>query len=219
MSYLQFIESSIEQAFDGAANGLRMLELGDQVISDPDISETTGKAYFLNRGFEHVSVDINGLHGAVVRDLTRPEQFQDWHDSWDIITNSGTTEHVEPFESQYECFGILHDCTKVGGIAIHLLPDIHERDEHGAWIDHCHYYYSDSFFEFLAKECGYEILSNAVINGLRCVALKKITNAPFINDRSVFLEWIAQRDYSIDSKGTSLMRRGVRKLLRLVGLS
>lgn len=41
-SYLRFIESSIEQAL-GVASGYRMLELGDQVISDPNITEETGK--------------------------------------------------------------------------------------------------------------------------------------------------------------------------------
>jgi hypothetical protein len=217
-SYLCFIESSIKQAFGGAVSGLRMLELGDQVIINPNIAEETGKAYFTNRGFEHVSVDINGLHGAIVRDLTRPEQFQDWHGSWDVLTNSGTTEHVEPFESQYECFGIIHDCIKVEGIAIHLIPDVYEHDEHGAWENHCRYYYSESFFELLAKECEYELLSNIVIGGLRCVTVKKTKNVPFMDDRSKFLELIAQRDYRPDIARTFLRQIGVGKLLRRIGL-
>ncbi len=220
-SYLRFIESSIEQVFGGAVSGLRMLELGDQVIGDPNIAEDTGKAYFTNRGFEHVSVDINGLHGAMVRDLTRPEQFQDWHGLWDVLTNSGTTEHVEPLESQYECFGIIHDCINVGGIAIHLIPDVYERDEHGAWKNHCRYYYSELFFELLVKECQYELLSNIVINGLRCVTVKKTKNVPFMDDRAKFLESIAQRDYRrhpSDIAKSFLRRIGVGKLLRRIGL-
>jgi len=198
-----------------------MLELGDQVIMDPNITEKTGKAYFSNRGFEHVSVDINGLHGAIVRDLTRPEQFQDWHGSYDVLTNLGTTEHVEPFESQYECFGIIHDCIKVGGIAIHLLPDVYERDEHGAWRNHCRYYYSESFFELLARECEYELLSNTVISGLRCVTVKKTKHAPFMDDRAKFLQSIAQRDYRshpTDIARKVLRRIGVGRLLRRIGL-
>ena len=219
--YLRFIESSIEQAFGGADSGLRMLELGDQVIVGQDISEETGKAYFSNRGYEHVSVDINGLHGAIVRDLTRPEQFQDWHGSWDVLTNAGTTEHVEPFEAQYECFGIIHDCLKVGGIAIHLIPDIHERSEHGAWKNHCRYYYSKSFFELLARECEYELLSNTVINGLRCATVKKKKNVPFMDDRQKFLESIARRDYRsspTDIARIFLRRIGVGRFLRRIGL-
>jgi hypothetical protein len=222
-SYFHFIESSIKQVFGEDVRGLSILELGDQIIRDPNITEKTGKDYFTNRGYEHVSVDINGLYGAVIRDLTRPEQFHDWHDSWDILTNSGTTEHVEPFESQYECFSIIHDCIKVGGIAVHLIPDVYERDEHNAWKNHCRYYYSESFFELLAKECKYELLSNTVIDGLRCATVKKTTNGPFMEDRSKFLESIAQRDYQTDNSKnvvrTALRRIGVEKLLRRLDLS
>ena len=50
-SYLRFIESSVEQALGVVNKGHRMLELGDQVISDPNITEETGKTYFVNRGF------------------------------------------------------------------------------------------------------------------------------------------------------------------------
>ena len=221
-SYLDFIESSIQHVFGEHASDLRMLELGDQIITDRSIAERTGKDYFTNRGYEHVSVDINGLHGAVVRDLTKPEQFHDWHASWDILTNSGTTEHVEPFELQYECFGILHDCIKTGGVAIHLIPDVHEHDKHGAWKNHCRYYYSDSFFEVLAKECEYELLSNTVIQGLRCAAVRKTKDVPFMSDRSKLLASIAQRDYQPytlkNVARTALRRTGVVELLRQLRL-
>lgn len=198
-TYLGFIESSTNKVFSNGVLKLRMLELGDQVVVDSTISERTGKDYFTNRGYEHVSVDINGLHGALVRDLTRPEQFHDWHGSWDIVTNSGTTEHVEPFSSQYECFGIIHDCLKVGGIAIHLLPDVHEHDAHGAWKNHCRFFYSGAFFELLAQECAYELLSNRVIDGLRCAMVKKNRDAPFMKDRGKFLSLIAQREQRISA--------------------
>lgn len=218
-SYLQFIESSIEQVFGSQTRGLRMLELGDQVIAEPGITETTGKAYFSQRGYEHVSVDINGLHGAEARDLTRPEQFGDWHQRWDILTNAGTTEHVEPFRLQYECFGVLHDCVRPGGVAIHLLPDVDERDNRGVWKNHCRIYYSAAFFEMLAAECGYEVLSNTVVNGLRCVALKKVSETPFMGDRSRFLAAIDQRDYEFSHRvKTLLVQLGVLRLLQLVGL-
>jgi hypothetical protein len=219
-SYLNFIESSIDKGL-GAVKGCHMLELGDQVIFDNNIAEETGKDYFVKRGFEHVSVDINGLHGAVIRDLTKPEQFIDWHSSYDVLTNSGTSEHVEPFESQYECFKIIHDCIKVGGIAIHMVPDQHERDKHGAWKDHCRYYYSESFFGLLAKECEYELISNTVINGLRCATIKKVKDTPFMNDRAKFLGWVAQRSYSnhpVDIIRRLLSQMGIGKFLRWMSL-
>jgi hypothetical protein len=210
-SYLDYIEKSIERVF-GDAQGLSMLELGDQVIDDPAIPEKTGKAYFERRGFEHVSVDLNGRHGALVRDLTKPEQFRDCHNRWDIITNAGTTEHVEPFESQYECFGMLHDCLKPGGIAIHIVPDVEEHDNHGAWRNHCRYYYSQFFFELLAAENKYEMLSNTVINGLRCAAVRKVEAVPFTIDRGLFLHSISRREM------TFTPTRLLRNLLTRIGL-
>ena len=139
----------------------------------------------------------------------------------DIITNQGTTEHIEPFESQYECFSILHDCVKVGGIIVHLLPDVYEHDEHGRRKNHCPFYYSESFFEMLAKECEYELLSNTVINGLRCAVVRKKKSVPFMHDRSKFLALISQRKVSIFHNNpirTILRQMGVGKLIRRLGL-
>ena len=217
-SYLGFIESWIEQVLGCDFSGLRMLELGDQVIRDLDIVEDTGKDYFTNRGFEHVSVDINGLHGSIVRDLTKPEEFKDWHGSYDVLTNAGTTEHVEPFESQYDCFGIIHDCVRVGGIMIHVLPDVYERDEHGLWINHCRYYFSKPFFELLAKECKYELLATTTINGHLCVALRKTKDVPFMDDITTLLSAIAQRDYQTTIKRRLLKLIGAEKLVEWGGI-
>lgn len=130
------------------------------------------------------------MHGSNVCDLTKPDQFSRWNNWFDIITNSGTTEHVEPFESQYECFNIIHDCVKVGGVSIHLVPDIDELNQHKSWLGHSSFYYSKSFFEMLAIECGYEIIANQIINGLRCAALKKAINKPFMGNRTTFLDKI-----------------------------
>ena len=195
-SLLKFIEVSIEDEF-GRENNLHMLELGDQCINDITIPEKTGKNYFENRGFKHISVDLSGFNGALVRDLSKPEHFKDWHGEWDIITNAGTSEHVEPFESQYDCFNIIHDCIKVGGIAIHLNPDAYELDMHGTWKNHCNYYYSRTFFEMLASECGYDLCANKLINGLRCVVLKKTKNVPFMKDHKKFLEHISKRKITL----------------------
>lgn len=209
--YINFIEESIEGTL-GDVKNLRMLELGDQVIRDRQIRETTGKAYFENRGFEHVSVDLNGNNGALVLDLREPEQFIDLTDSWDIVTNSGTTEHVEPFATQYECFKIIHDCLKVGGIAVHLNPDTEDRDNNGRWKDHCRIYYSATFYEVLATECGYELISNQNIGGLRCATVRKTKETPFMSDRAKFLEHIAQRE--MDPRPLSFFKKLKRRLRR-----
>lgn len=166
--------------------GTTMLELGDQVI-DPD-GPGTGKSYYTNLGFEHISVDVNGENGSLIKDLRNPEEFKEWHDYFNVITNSGTTEHVEPVEYQYECFSIIHDCLKVGGIQIHLVPGI-ESLQNNHFETHCATYYSIKFFTMLAKENSYDILDMHILDGaLVAVCLQKTKNNKFMKNRKLFME-------------------------------
>jgi len=192
--YIDFIESNIKKVFD-STNGRNMLELGNQKIKKKQgYIESTGKEYFSNIGYNHVSVDLNGFSGALVKDLRNPNDFKEWQDFFDVLTNSGTTEHVEPFETQYDCYKILHDVVKPGGVFVHLIPDVVERDTNGAWLNHCYFYYSKEFFDMLAKECNYKLLDNTIIDNLRCAALQKQNDSPFMTDKSLFLSHIEQRN-------------------------
>ena len=71
-----------------------MLEYGDPNIktqmSDP------AKEYWIGKGFDHTSVDLNGKRGAVVKDLSVFNDFTDWGNLFDVVYNIGTTEHAEP---------------------------------------------------------------------------------------------------------------------------
>jgi hypothetical protein len=186
-SYINFINSAIERIYGSDINGLKMLELGDQIVKRKSgLSERTGKEYFTNLGYNHISVDLNGKRGSLIKDLTKPADFSEWLEYFDILTNSGTTEHVEPFESQYDCFKILHDSVKIGGLMIHLIPDIEPLNQ-GYFVNHCNYYYSEKFFNELASNCNYTILENKIMDNLRCVALVKNSNN-FWQDSSSFLK-------------------------------
>jgi hypothetical protein len=182
-AYIKFIEEAIQEGLAYQTPKLHMLELGDQEIADPKILEKTGKKYFQNKGFQHVSVDLNGQNGALIKDLSKPQQFKSFFNAFDVITNAGTSEHVEPLSAQYECFEIIHSCLKAGGVAVHLVPDVVEHDVNNRWRGHCPFYYSRDFFEMLADENGYTIFENKVINGLRAVALIKTEDSPFMSDR------------------------------------
>lgn len=190
--YIDFIEASCAASgWNGRAG--RMLEMGDQVVRGAGVAEATGKAYFGARGWKHVSVDMNGKHGAVKKDLRRPEEFAEWRGQFDVVTNSGTSEHVEPMEKQWECFKIVHDCLRVGGMAIHLLPDVEAHDRDGAWAGHCSIYYSREFFEALAMWNRYRVVKEAKINGLLCVALRKDAGVEFLPNRDAFLSCLHRR--------------------------
>ena len=187
LSYINFINTFIEKVYGPEIRGLKMLELGDQIVKKKSgLIEKTGKEYFTNLGYEHTSVDLNGKHNSLIKDLTNANDFAGWPTHFDILTNSGTTEHVEPFESQYDCFKIIHDCVKVGGLMIHLLPDIITLQE-GHFVNHCNYYYSEKFFNDLAVNSNYTILENTIMDHLRCVALVKNSDN-FWQDKDSFLK-------------------------------
>lgn len=199
-AYLDYIQTCVDRTFGGLA-GRRMLELGDQVVKADGIPETTGKEYYENRGVDHVSFDLNGRHGALAVDLARPIADPQWHDAFDIVTNSGTTEHVEPFEAQHTCFMNIHDCLKTGGISVHLVPDLDELEQRGRWKNHCNNYYTHGFFETLAALNGYTLVSSEVINGLRCACLRKESDAPFTEDREAVLAGIGRRSGGVVYSG------------------
>lgn len=189
-NYLKFINSVIDQA-----NGKRMLELGNQSVNHSKRPEKTGKEYFTNNGFIHISVDRNGLDGAVKKDLRNISEFREYVDSFDVVTNCGVTEHVEPIASQHTVFRIIHDSLKIGGIAFHILPDSDEV-ENNRWGAHCRFWYNEHFFENLCFLNNYELLKIDKIDSLIAVAYKKISPVKFTDDIESFQKNIVVIGYN-----------------------
>ena len=198
--YISFIDQSSKSAFGDIA-GKTMLELGNQIIREGKIREITGKAYYSNRGVSHISIDLNGQDGALKVDLSKPIKNKEWFNHFDIITNAGTTEHVEPRIAQYVVFMNIHNFMKVGGIAIHLVPDINELELKGKWKNHSKNYYSSNFFQMLAENNSYETISIEIINGLICVGLRKTKDIPFMNDQNLFLKYIIRKKGGVVYRG------------------
>lgn len=194
-AYLDYIYESAVVTI-GDLRGKRMLELGNQHIIDRTgvIHEKTGKEYYANKGVEHTSIDLNGLDGAIKVDLSKPIGISGWREYFDIVTNSGTSEHVSPRRAQYECFMNIHDCLKVGGIAVHLVPDINELENKGCWKNHCTYYYSHEFVEMLVRTNKYKLISLRMIDGLVCFCVEKTESIPFMKNREEFLRYIETRE-------------------------
>lgn len=196
VGYLEYIEKCVTSEL-GGFDGIKMLEFGDQTIAPEEIPESTGKEYFSNRGVEHISLDLNGRNGAIRIDLSKPIRKRQWLGQFDIVTNAGTSEHIEPLSKQYECFKNVHDCLRVGGIAIHIVPDVVELDERGLWKGHCSYYYSEAFFSELAKQSGSTMLYSTVIHGHRCVCMRKDADVEFTPNREAIINSISIRDTGI----------------------
>ena len=84
---LQFIEEDVLTVFNQCHN-LKMLEYGDQILR-PNVRPA--KEYWIGKGFDHTSVDLNGKRGAVVKDLSVFNDFTDWGNLFDVVYNIGTT--------------------------------------------------------------------------------------------------------------------------------
>lgn len=157
---------------------LCVCELGDQRMKWHPAK--TGKKYLLEKGVaEHVSLDWNGKNGALKRDLSKP--VDEWQSYFDMVTNFGTTEHVE--NGQFEVFENIHNFTKNGGVMIHAVPLV------GHWKGHCNYHYKEDFMDALALYNNYECILSEVrqITGRRgrtqpmvCGVLRKNDN-PFMS--------------------------------------
>lgn len=148
-----------EQALIEPLSGSSMLELGNKrsLATQPisgSIRDGTYKAYFEALGFRHVSVDMNGLDGALALDLTKPLGLG----TFDVVTNFGTTEHVA---DQGACWrnvlGAMHD----GSVLVSTTP------LPGDWPGHGEHYPTPAFFDVLAS-----------LNGLAVERMKIVGERP-----------------------------------------
>lgn len=110
--------------------------------------------YWKSVGHEYTSVDLNGKEGALQLDMRLPIRDNDEHnliDSFDLLTDSGTSEHVS---EQYQNWKNQYEVLKEGGYFVHILP------KEGYWGTHCEFKYNLEFFEQLAKANDYEMIES-----------------------------------------------------------
>jgi hypothetical protein len=118
-----------------------MLELGDKMGAGKAY-----KPYFESLGFRHVSVDINGLHGALPLDLRKPLNLG----TFDMVSNMGTSEHVSEndFAGQIECWRNILAAMHVGSVLVCDTP------APGGWVNHGTWYPTEDFYRQLAAQNG-----------------------------------------------------------------
>lgn len=152
--------------------GVRICELGDQRGCYGIFNDLSARQYFEKRGADYVSIDLNGNHGALVLDLTEPITGLG---EFDLITNLGTSEHVEPLEKQYEVFKNIHDLCKVGGHMINYVP--HEEQ----WKTHAPARYTKDFFDILAFRSGHENIRTELTKEGMVRSVTKKTSDSFVS--------------------------------------
>ena len=158
-----------------------ILELGNQTIYFGNDYGKPAKPMFEKMGHRHVSIDLNGLDGALPIDLGQP--IEESLGQFDIVTDFGTSEHVLGI---YNCWLNKHNLLKAGGIMVNENPKTNN------WAGHGHWYCTEKFYENLIKKQDYEILAigehpamgNVTDGWLIYCVLRKLNNN-FIS-RSVF---------------------------------
>lgn len=130
--------------------GNSMLELGNKKNG-----EFVYKRWFESKGFRHISVDTNGLDGAIALDLAQPLNLG----TFDMVSNIGTSEHVG--YGQEQCWRNICEAMHVGSVLVSTTP------APGNWAWHGWWYPSEQFYRDLAS-----------LNGLRLDALDLVHDAP-----------------------------------------
>jgi hypothetical protein len=116
----------------------KIAELGAQYLMGEEWGEY-GPPYFKNvfNNLDITSFDITGENDSIIMNLSKdiPDDFKN---KFDIITNFGTTEHVQ---NQYICWKNIFDMVKLNGIVISEIP---KKDN---WHNHCKYYFDEDTFK------------------------------------------------------------------------
>jgi len=97
---------------------------------------------------EYNSIDVCPGLKTEILDLNFDKLPKHMADHYDVVLNFGTTEHIF---NQWNCFEVMHDATKVGGVIYHQLPA-------SGYFDHGYYCYTPLFFQEMAAANSYEIL-------------------------------------------------------------
>jgi len=172
-----FLEDFIELKRAGALDGVRRVaEIGAQQLADTfltcdklldelyglfgtrrvDLGRPCGAENFSRKappsapfwtslGFELTAIDYGGHRNSVALDLNTEQVPPELRGAFDLVVNIGTSEHVA---NQSNCFRVLHDLVRKGGIMHHEVPV--------CLIGHGLFNYSPKFFLQLMRENDYE---------------------------------------------------------------
>jgi len=168
----------VQSIKDVDASKMNMIEMGYQDINQDD--DPSGKKFppakfrdlYKNKFKTWRTLDLCGGEGVEPFDLSI---LTNERECSDIITDYGTTEHVEKEEGQYNCWVNTHNMLKTNGLVIHALPMA------GAWPGHCRWYYTPYFFRSFEKY-GYKIIKlEQTWHSLVLCKMIKANNNPFMS--------------------------------------
>jgi hypothetical protein len=97
---------------------------------------------------EYYSIDVCPGLKTEILDLNFDALPARMIEHYDVVFNFGTTEHIF---NQWNCFEVINDACKVGGVVYHQLPG-------SGYLDHGYYCYTPLFFKEMANANSYQTL-------------------------------------------------------------
>jgi hypothetical protein len=142
------------------------------------------KTWFEDNGYRHVSVDWNGESGALTLDLRRPLGLG----RFDLVTNFGTTEHVDDQAPVWR-----NICEAAATLFVSTTPAPESRGAHGLW------YPSGDFYRALAELNGFVVERLFLLERQRkhaawCARLRRVCETDFVMPPAELLHRRATRD-------------------------
>lgn len=106
----------------------------------------TSRHFWQSIGFSYATVDFDGHRASTPLDLNRDHVPRRMRAAFDLVVNTGTTEHLA---NQDNAFRVIHDLCGPGGLMYHQVPA-------GGMMTHGLITYTPKFFWHLCRENGYE---------------------------------------------------------------
>jgi hypothetical protein len=132
---------SLFEAFERPAPGVEML---DRFAN----WKGSGRELYEALGFNYGCLDLDPSFGSLRFDLNLDNVPSNHAGRYDFVTNHGTSEHLI---NQYNCFKVMHELCKPGGMMLHAVPfTVH--------LEHGFFNYQPNFFSALARYSAYETL-------------------------------------------------------------
>jgi SAM-dependent methyltransferase len=125
----------------------RRSTLGSASGEDFSKSAPASRAFWISIGFTYSTIDFDGHRESTAINLNQDRVPEKLFGQFDLVVNTGTTEHVA---NQDNAFRVIHDLTRLGGVMYHEVPA-------GSW-NHGLINYSPKFFLLLHKQNDYEQL-------------------------------------------------------------
>ena len=135
------------------------------------------RQFWVSLGVDYAAIDLGGHRDSVALDLNNDEVPTALIGQFDLVVNSGTSEHIA---NQAQTFRIIHDLTKLGGLMYHEVPA-------GSW-DHGLFNYTPKFFLLLHKQNDYQQIHLRERNDQDMtirIALRKRVLRPFVTPLDV----------------------------------